>query len=123
MAEYLIKFDEEIKSCDVCPFCETNDDLDSEDYRHMYCGYPHIGEFVTDYIACRHPDCPLVEMPPHGRLGDLDALAEHIKNVYCKNCKRSRVMCKSCEYGDMIDEIEDAPTIIEASTDGTEERE
>lgn len=63
-----------------------------------------------------HSDaCPLVEVPPHGRLGDLDALAEHIRNVYCKDCKRSKVMCKACEYGDMLDEIEDAPTVIEAS--------
>lgn len=57
-----------------------------------------------------------IEVPTHGRLGNLDALAENIKDVYCKNCKRSKVMCKACEYGDMIDEIENAPTIIEAST-------
>lgn len=56
-----------------------------------------------------------IALPEHGRLGDLDALAEYIKNVYCKDCKRSKVMCKACEYGDIIDEIEDAPTIIEAS--------
>lgn len=64
MPKYLIEFDEEIKSCDGCPFCKTNDDLDAEDYRYMYCGYPQMGEFVGDYIACRHPDCPLVELPP-----------------------------------------------------------
>lgn len=66
----------------------------------------------------RPSDCPLVEVPPHGRLGDMDALVSNIKNVYCKDCKRSKVMCKACEYGDILDEIEDAPTIIEASEEG-----
>ena len=69
------------------------------------------------YSHCENcfDDCPLVELPPHGRLGDLDDLADHIRNAYCKDCKRSKVMCKACEYGDMLDEIEEAPTVLEAS--------
>lgn len=47
------------KSCDVCSYMETNDDLMSSDYRYMYCGQPYMGDYVTDYVACRHPDCPL----------------------------------------------------------------
>ena len=52
------------KSCDVCPFMKTNDDLFSSDCRYMYCGYPHMGEYVTDCIAARHPLCPLRERKP-----------------------------------------------------------
>ena len=47
------------KSCDICSYMETNDDLMSSDYRYMYCGQPYMGDYVTDYVACRHPDCPL----------------------------------------------------------------
>ena len=46
------------------------------------------------------PDwCPLVEVPPHGRLGDLDALA---------------AQCDDPHWCVWLNEIEDAPTIIEA---------
>ena len=49
------------ESCDVCDFAVTNDDLEVSDYRHVYCGFPGIGEYVTDCIASRHPECPLSE--------------------------------------------------------------
>ena len=81
-----------------------NGDLSYEDACY---NFPRTGFILHESKA--------IEVPPHGRLGDLDALAEHIKDVYCKDCKRSKVMCKACEYGDILDEIEDAPTIIEAS--------
>ena len=55
----IIDIDDVPKSCDVCPFMRTNDDLMSDDYRYMYCGFPYMGEFVSDYIACRHPNCPI----------------------------------------------------------------
>ena len=105
ITEYLIKFDEEIKSCDVCPFCKTNDDLDSEDYRHMYCGYPQMGEFVTDYIACRHPDCPLKEVPTHGDLIERDELP--LNHITDYNLEGHSVVD--------IEDVLNAPTIIEAS--------
>lgn len=63
------------KSCDICPFVCTNDDLMSEDYRYLYCGFPYMGMFVTDYIASRHKDCPLKEQDvipiPHGGIGEV----------------------------------------------------
>ena len=71
---------------------------------------------ATLHIVKPSGDYPYIEIPDnHGRLGDLDALAEHIRNVYCNVCKRSKVMCKACEYGDILDEIEEAPTVLEAS--------
>ena len=63
-------------SCDVCPFVHENDDLFSEDYRYLECGFPNMGMFVTDYIASRHPDCPIKGVLPeeHGDLIDRDEL-------------------------------------------------
>lgn len=52
------------RSCDVCRFSKTNDDLFSEDYRYRYCDFPGIGEYVTDYEATRHPYCPLIKELP-----------------------------------------------------------
>lgn len=63
MADILIRGMEMPKSCDVCPFVGTNDDLMSDDYRYLYCGFPYMGQYVSDYEASRHHDCPLVPLP------------------------------------------------------------
>lgn len=102
MSEYVFRTEEPIEYCYDCPINNQEN------------GRCRLG---VETSGCEIPKkCHLVEVSQHGRLGDLDALAEYIKNVYCKDCKRSKVMCKACEYGDMIDEIENALTVIEAST-------
>ena len=58
----------------------------------------------------RHDDCPLVEVPPHGRLGDLDALK---KKALIRSERRGRFV----NVADMVIsayDIETAPTIIPA---------
>ena len=62
------------KNCFECPCCTL--------------GYCRVDVKTTEYAKYvfsdgqdgRHPDCPLIELPPHGRLGDLDALYEEISN-------------------------------------------
>ena len=57
-----------------------------------------------------HPDwCPLIEVPPHGRLIDADALIMSDKPV-------SRMMMFGGQFIYTQSEIDDAPTIIEAET-------
>ena len=102
--DVLIKNMEMPSSCGGCKLVQRYRYSDECQYLHK--NIAHNG---------RLKGCPLVELPSHGRIGDLDALAEYIKNIYCKNCKRSKVMCKACEYGDMIDEIDNAPTVLEAN--------
>ena len=63
MPDVIIKGMEMPESCYYCLFAKTNDDLLSDDYRYMYCDFPEIGAFVTDYIVTRHPDCPLRPAP------------------------------------------------------------
>ena len=46
----------------------------------------------------RHPDCPLIEVPPHGRLIDADAIQDY--NVET--------------FGQRLLIIDTAPTVIEA---------
>ena len=67
----------------------------------------------------------------HGRLIDADAFIKEKTKIYCENCDRRRGMsdgkltehfvydigdapCRACDIGDMIDYVDDAPTIIEA---------
>lgn len=52
------------------------------------------------------------------RLIDGDALIEQIETNICKPCKERKedhngVRCRACQYGDEIDDIEDAPTVGE----------
>ena len=53
----------------------------------------------------RHPDCPLIELPPHGRLGDLDEL----KTAFpiCDNSMDIKIASVRAT-------INHAPTVIEA---------
>lgn len=103
----IIKGMELPKSCDVCPFVGTNDDLRSDDYRYLYCCFPYMGQFVTDYEATRHPDCPLLPLPEkHGRLIDADALGDFPYNI------------SFCDEGDVENWIASAHTIIQAEGGG-----
>lgn len=52
------------ESCDMCDFVDNNQPpiygVDK-----MYCGFPGIGDDVSDYIACRPDWCPLKPMPEY----------------------------------------------------------
>ena len=77
----LIKGMEMPKSCDECELCTcyVREDGTEENYRCVITFYP-IHEFNE-----RHEYCPLVEIPPHGRLIDADApiplVDTHGKNI------------------------------------------
>lgn len=48
------------KSCDLCTFCAIDERLE------YYCNNNVADCYqcnVDDYVACRHPDCPLIEVP------------------------------------------------------------
>lgn len=60
---------------------------------------------VFTFTDKRSPDCPLIELPPHGRLGDLDEL----KTAFpiCDNSMDIKIASVRAT-------INHAPTIIEA---------
>lgn len=81
------------KNCAECP-CEHYEcmllEKDAEDIMPYFTGDK------------RHPDCPLIELPPHGRLVDADALlASNFGGEPFKSVIRRILM--------------QAPTIIEAN--------
>lgn len=62
---------------------------------------------IVDFrVNSRHPHCHLVPVPPHGRLGDLDALLKKCEFVCTDDDEDTRAVRYSI--------IEDAPTIIPA---------
>lgn len=54
----------------------------------------------------RLPDCPLVEVSPHGRLIDADEAKEALR--------RAEALTRAFGYHNVIDTISEQPTIIEA---------
>ena len=70
------------------------------------------GNIISNYWARldRPTDCPLVELPPHGRLIDADALT---KEAYDSGQYANAEVGFHQRVVD-VEDIEDAPTIIEA---------
>lgn len=98
------------KNCDVCPLI-----AEADDYHVCYINEQFIPwEWIDEHSAeQRHPKpswCPLVEIPPHGRLIDADALAMSDRMV-------GKLMMFGGEYVYTQSEIDNAPTIIEAEED------
>ena len=79
--------------CADCPMC----------YDYMLCRLEgnYFGEL--DCIELRADWCPLVEVPPHGRLIDADAISEDDRQVYG--------FYNSYDLQQLLD---NAPTIIES---------
>lgn len=93
------------KNCLFCPMSHWNK-LDQLTGCEIVPGKKHIPESDADFWGHDRPDwCPLVEIPPHGRLGDLDALKEKVWDADTR-----------CVYVQVVDlgDIEEAPTIIPA---------
>lgn len=71
------------------------------------------GDFLYEHERASH--CPLVPVPPHGRLIDADAL----KLSHCKECTLYPDKClektdEGCDWGSIYHIEHCAPTIIEA---------
>ena len=99
-------------SCLKCPFCD--DDFD-DNYFGLCCLLTGT-RFDGDE---RLNDCPLIEVPPHGRLGDLDALRAEFPMPSNWN-NANEVLC---HITGIWAEIDAAPTIIPADVadkDGAE---
>lgn len=109
----LIKGMEMPHDCEVCP-C-----LQYFHGRRFICGITHtvIGE------ADKLRNCPLIEIPPHGRLIDADLLMrefekaqntmkQHGQEYSCSFLSTSQEI--STEWYCVEDILDDAPTVIEA---------
>ena len=91
----LIKGMEKPKECYCCPCSTIN----------MNGRWGKCNLLGRDYAGNPHKiynDCPLIEMPPHGRLIDADKLEIERGNYEIYN-----------DYSEAFDMIDNAPTVIE----------
>ena len=91
------------KDCFFCPFADDK----------LHC--PLTDNTYDWRITNRPSDCPLVEIKPHGRLIDADALSEEIEKQrsteYAMNNKPRGTWERVLEL--LLNMISDTPTIIE----------
>lgn len=111
MADILIKGMEMPKCCGVCPL--------RVDGLHTFQCMRLLGRAYTYELAeQRQEDCPLVEIPPHGRIIDADLAIKNLDKYYCKECDNwNGVKCKTCDHYWAMQVLEDAPTVLEANND------
>ena len=102
-----------IKGMEMPPFCDT----DCPGIYFRACPIKELGEaLMYRYEEKRHPDCPLIEIPPHGRLIDADAFERLECNICDGECEALPCDCTNCDAEcrcDFMLDIHAAPTIIE----------
>lgn len=97
--------------CFDCPMCEISDiEICCSISIGVAVSYEEIDEQIA--IQDRPSWCPLVKIPPHGRLIDADALIKSDRMV-------SKLMMFGGEYVYTQAEIDRSPTIIEAEESET----
>jgi hypothetical protein len=120
----LIKGMEMPTSCNKCPFL---------DYEEGFCfasGVKHESGWYESTLCPggikdgRHDECPLVPVPPHGRLIDADALRQSIKesieecHAWAEEVNEGEMYARvSQALGTFVEcslRVKAAPTIIEA---------
>ena len=104
----LIKGMDMPKLCGDCPFYSFK--------KHHPDGVVCKAEIYTDDRNTRYDDCPLVEVPtPHGRLIDADKLFTWFEgDSLAKYPIGDAKQYNTIMYYEVFDEIDDAPTVIEA---------
>ena len=88
----------EMPICRTCPVCDEK----------LFGNYCRITEEIVSFGFERGEKCPLIELPPHGRLIDADALLKP---------KNQHVDVLADEWYVTVRTIESAPTILEAEVE------
>ena len=103
---------EKPKRCGLCPCFQAEHPM------HCQAVKAHKDKRIIAPYGAPIPDwCPLIELPPHGRLGDLDAIYEEISNG---NKAYNGIEGYDGEYpnianvDDCLEAIKYADTVIEA---------
>lgn len=111
----LIKGMEMPEGCWYCDFCFQ--DMDSERNGWIRCAALEQREIIPSKTE-RQPDCPLIEVQPHGRLIDADAMIEMYEKLI--ECNKDSIIHMT--YHDVINEaiydLKQVPTVISADKDG-----
>lgn len=91
--------------CDLLP-----EEIDRDEQWECPITEKIVHKYVEEHEG-KPSDCPLVEIPPHGRLIDADKLMKPFRDFLEKD--EHSLDYYSVSYGGLNAMIEDAPTVIE----------
>ena len=109
MSDILIKGMEMPTSCYACMFFAQTDYWNKEDEADILSRCKRTGEKTWESVNGYLPNCPLVPVPPHGRLIDADTIG--LTNFEIILCKQEQEPYKEA-LKMILDKIEKSPTII-----------
>jgi len=115
MADYILHIEREIKCCSECPcIFEYFSKFENKQIFHCSARNEDESRFADDFDINTKPTegCPLVELPPHGRLGDLDANRDDFMNTVYGECSSDG---DNYRANRIIDAYDDLPTVVPAS--------
>ena len=112
MSDVLVKGMKLPKSCTVVE--KYTDDFGNTNIETTYVCPIQWACGVEKSTTERPKDCPLVEVKPHGRLIDADKLRGEINYLICTDCEMES--CEDCDVEWCNNIIENATTVLEAST-------
>lgn len=98
----------DIEMPSTCEECNLDSFCDKWIDARKMCGEWELGVKAT----IRHPDCPLVPVPPHGRLIDVAALWVEIHKI-CDRRDEGIITDLTC-LQQILSAVRHAPTIIPA---------
>ena len=106
------------KSCFGCHLFNL-DDRDLWCIANHYAGCCRVlSKYIDEnkFVNERHPDCPLIEVPPHGRLIDADEFKNYIRSGYeeMKHLFNENLKAATLVTEGFCKDIDEAPTVIEA---------
>lgn len=98
------------KNCAECRFCVNGFTDEAPMYECACQSYDNVSVLVEkdgQPFDFRPEWCPLIELPPHGRLVDADVLMTEVMDSDLDHLQRD-------DWKEVIQIVADAPTIIEA---------
>lgn len=110
MSDVLMRGIEIPKNCAECRFCVNGFTDDAPMYECACQSYDNVSVLVEkdgQPFDFRPEWCPLIELPPHGRLVDGDVLMTEVMDSDLDHLQRD-------DWKEVIQIVADAPTIIEA---------
>ena len=115
----LIKGVEMPTRCFACSMCDVeNEEVNCAVPHGSYIEYREVYPKVA--IQERPSDCPLIEVPPHGRLIDADALKAKMYHDAFETDSPLQKWDGGCwiRYKMFEDNLENAPTVIPTDKEG-----